>query len=87
MKPLTDQLACAKRELALRRNVYPRWVQERRKGWTPDKAKHEIDCMEAIVQTLAKAVEGEQFMLQFPKGKPPELGSTGWDKVKAAIER
>lgn len=87
MKSLTDQLACARREFALRKNVYWRWVQEGRKGWTADKARHEIECMEAIVATLEKAVEGEQFMLEFPKGKPPELGPTGWDKVKAAIEQ
>lgn len=50
MKTIDEQLACAKRELALRHNVYPKWIANRR--MTQDKAAHEIDCMEAIVATL-----------------------------------
>lgn len=49
MKTIDEQLACAKRELALRRNVYPKWVGKR---MTQDKATHEIECMEAIIATL-----------------------------------
>ena len=86
MKSLPDQLACAKRELALRKNVYPRWVQERRKDWTADKMRHEIECMEAIVGTLEKAVgldeAVQELRLDYPEGKKP---ATGWDKVREAL--
>jgi hypothetical protein len=45
-------LACAKRELALRRRVYPRLVaQEKMREQT---AAHEIACMERIVEILDK---------------------------------
>lgn len=57
MKTLTEQFDCARRELALRRNAYPRWVQSGRMA--PDKAQHEIECMEAIVATLQKAKEAD----------------------------
>lgn len=45
-------LACAKRELAYRRRVYPRLVaQEKMREQT---ATHEIACMERIVEILDK---------------------------------
>lgn len=47
-----QQLACARRELALRRNVYPKWVREGR--MTQAKADDEIAGMEAICATLEK---------------------------------
>lgn len=50
MKPLADQIACARRELSMRRRVYPMWVSTQR--MTQAKADHEIACMEAIVATL-----------------------------------
>lgn len=49
---LVEMLACARRELALRTNVYPRWIQAGR--MTQEKAKHEIDCMAAIVNQIEK---------------------------------
>jgi hypothetical protein len=52
MKSLTEQLACCRRELALRRNTYPKWVAQSR--MTQDAASHEIGCMEAVVTTLEK---------------------------------
>jgi len=48
--PLEVQVACAKRELALRRNVYPRMVAGKRMNVF--KAEEEIAAMQAIVQTL-----------------------------------
>lgn len=51
---LTEQLACAKRELALRRKVYPRWVTAKRMN--PFKAEEEITLMGAIVRTLEELV-------------------------------
>ena len=41
-----DKLACARRELEMRKNLYSRWVG---KGTiSAGKAAHEIACMEAI---------------------------------------
>lgn len=49
-KSLKEQIDCARRELALRRNVYSGWI---RKGqMTQAKADHEIECMAAIVERL-----------------------------------
>ena len=47
---LDAQIKCAKRELAMRRNFYPKWVQSGR--MKPEEADHEINCMAAIVRTL-----------------------------------
>jgi hypothetical protein len=47
---LTEQIACVRRELALRRNVYPKFILQGR--MTPDKAVDEIDAMEAVLRTL-----------------------------------
>ena len=48
--PLDKQIACAKRELALRRRVYPTWITAKR--MTAFKAEDEIAAMAAIVATL-----------------------------------
>jgi hypothetical protein len=53
---LRAQLACARRELALRERVYPRWVAEER--LLPSTAAHETAPMAAIVRTLQGLVEG-----------------------------
>lgn len=50
MIPLADQVRAAKRELALRRNVYPRRLRFGR--MTQEEADREIAAMEAIVATL-----------------------------------
>lgn len=47
---LTEQVACAEREVAMRRRVYPRWVEA--KKMTQQKADHEIAAMEKIAETL-----------------------------------
>lgn len=52
MKSLADQIKCAKRELALRRSAYPRWIA--RGTLKQADADHEIESMEAIVATLEK---------------------------------
>lgn len=52
--PLATQLAAARRELAMRRNVYPKWVAGGR--MTQLKAHAEIAAMAAIVETLAGLV-------------------------------
>jgi hypothetical protein len=50
MITLNDQIECAERELAIRKQVYPGWVDKGRMA--PDKANHEIECMAEIVYTL-----------------------------------
>lgn len=47
---LADQVACVKREVALRMRVYPRWVAAGR--MTQAKAATEIACMQAVLKTL-----------------------------------
>lgn len=53
---LLDQVACAKRELALRKRVYPAWVTAKRMN--PLKAESEILAMTAIVRTLEELQKG-----------------------------
>ncbi len=60
MITLAEQIVCAKRELELRRRVYPRWVASAR--MTQAKADHEIAAMEAIIGTL-RAVEARERLL------------------------
>jgi GH15 family glucan-1,4-alpha-glucosidase len=47
---LATQIESAKRELAMRRSAYPKWVQNGR--LTQGKADHEIAAMQAIIATL-----------------------------------
>lgn len=56
---LADQIACVKREIAMRRHVYPRWVEQQR--MTQAKADAEIAAMEAVLDTLKR--EGEKGQL------------------------
>ena len=49
-KSLKELIDCARRELALRKNVYPGWI--RKNQMTQAKADHEIECMAAIVERL-----------------------------------
>ena len=49
--------ACAARELALRRNVYPRWIKDGR--YTSRKANTEIELMQAIVEHFDKLIDAE----------------------------
>lgn len=51
-KSLSEQLASVRRELELRKRCYPKWLAERRPNWTADKVRHEIECMEAIAESL-----------------------------------
>lgn len=49
---IEQQLACARRELALRRNVYPKMTFSGR--MKPEEAERELAAMSAIVETLLK---------------------------------
>lgn len=48
--PLTDQIACVKREIAMRERVYPRWVAAGK--MKQEKADAEIAAMRAVLATL-----------------------------------
>jgi hypothetical protein len=50
---MDDMIGCAKRELLMRKRVYPRWVHEDR--MTAKKAEEEIAYMDAILEHLLKA--------------------------------
>jgi hypothetical protein len=54
---LSDQLACARRELKLRTSLYPRWVAAEQ--MTDRAAKRELAGMTAIVQTLLSLIEAD----------------------------
>lgn len=45
---IADKLACLKRELAMRKGLYPRWVTAGK--MTAHAAAHEIRCIEAIIE-------------------------------------
>lgn len=49
MKTIAQLVACAERELAIRKNVYPKWIGQK---LTADRCRHEIECMEQIVALL-----------------------------------
>ena len=55
--PLRAQLACARRELALRTRVYPRLVAQ--ETMRPEAAERELAAMRAITLTLQRLVEAE----------------------------
>ena len=58
MVTLTDQIKSAERELAIRKRVYPKWVDSRK--MTSDQCRHEIDCQEATVALLKTWQEKQQ---------------------------
>ena len=51
---LEAQITCVRRELAMRKNVYPKWVQSGR--MKAEAADHEIQCMQAVHDTLSELV-------------------------------
>lgn len=60
MIPIAAQIKCARRELAIRGQVYPGWVK--RKRMTSEDAAKELDGMEAIVETLERVEKIEAFL-------------------------
>ena len=61
---IQDQLKEAKREVALRRKVYPRWIYEGR--LTEEESCRHIAAMDAIVETLASLIDKQVSL--FPVG-------------------
>ena len=71
------QIACVLREIALRKKVYPGWVQQRR--MTEQEALREIDTMEAVAITLgqvrlAYAAQLPLFPAERALAQAPERG-------------
>lgn len=59
---LQKQLACARRELALRKVNYPRWVAKG--SLDAEQAAHEIEAMGAICETLEKMKMLEEVSIE-----------------------
>jgi hypothetical protein len=54
----TDKLKCLEREIAMRRNVYPRWIASGR--FKPVQAAREIAVMEAIAADYRNKAQEHQ---------------------------
>ena len=57
---MSDKLRCAQRELKLRREVYPRWVMNKKMDAL--KADYEIKLMEAIVRDYEEWSKNERLL-------------------------
>lgn len=58
--PLRDQIACVTREIAMRRRVYPRWIESGR--MRQEESDREIARMEAVLATLSACEEKERLL-------------------------
>ena len=47
---ISEQIKCIKREIGMRKRVYPRWVENG--NMTKEKAEHELAAMSAVLETL-----------------------------------
>ena len=63
---LAEQIAEARRELAMRKKLYPQWVQSGRLDAA--QAQHQLVCMEAIVATLERVAMDQAQMSLFGTG-------------------
>lgn len=61
-KNLQDQIASARREIAMRERVYPAWI--RKGSLKTETAEHELACMRQILDTLLRIEAGELVPLQ-----------------------
>lgn len=52
MKTLAEQITAVRREIAMRKNVYPRRVGDGKMRRA--EATHETECMEAVLDTLTR---------------------------------
>jgi hypothetical protein len=55
---IDTQIKCVEREIAMRRRVYPKWVEAGR--MSENKSIYEIATMEAVLETLKKAKAAEE---------------------------
>jgi hypothetical protein len=58
--PLAVQVACVKREVALRERAYPRWVANGKMA--QQKADQELAAMRAVSQTIARLQNEERLL-------------------------
>lgn len=59
---LSDQLQSVRREVAMRKRVYPRWIASGK--MTPELAAREIAAMQAVEHTIAELAKGEELVLE-----------------------
>lgn len=70
--PLERQVACVRREVSMRRRVYPRWVESGK--MTQQEANRQIEAMEAVQATLQSLIDAAALMAeQRAKADRPEL--------------
>lgn len=55
---LTRQIACVRREVSMRKRVYPRWVQNAK--MTQEEADRQLQTMEAVQATLEQLRDAEK---------------------------
>ena len=67
MITLTEQIAEARRELALRRACYPQWIKSGKLDMTT--AHYQLQAMEALIQTLLR-LDAEQRQLSLFNQSP-----------------
>jgi hypothetical protein len=65
---LSAQVACVRRELAIRKAVYPKWTMAGR--MKAEEADHEINCMQAVHDTLVRLQDWERMALAIPARSP-----------------
>lgn len=59
---IDDMIRCAERELAMRRAYYPKRVADRK--MSQEKADHELDAQEAIVEVLKRTKERGEIAIR-----------------------
>ena len=64
MSDIYSQIKCVKREISMRKRVYPRMVMTER--LTPAEAEAEIKTMEAVLKTLEELASPPLFKEDFP---------------------
>ena len=70
---LADQIRSLKKELAVRRSVYPRWIHDRR--MSEKTARYEISCVECAIQSLEAIVSFCAWADSHDQPAPAELSS------------
>lgn len=70
MKPISQLIDCANRELALRRKHYPGWISNGK--MTREKSEHELECMEEILKVLQLRKDLEEATEEMKQNQPFE---------------
>ena len=59
---ISEQIKCVKREIGMRKRVYPRWVENG--NMTQEKAEHELAAMSAVLETLQSLEPASEDMFK-----------------------